>query len=79
MATILIAQVELIVFLNKTQFKYSRLKTGMLRPRSALASVWLESFGQHPQWQASATGVAVRPVSEHAAASKTLVGQFGVG
>ena len=50
----------------------------MVAPSTALAAVWLKCLYIDAQWLAGLTTIAVRSVSEHAAAAKALFNQVRI-
>ena len=62
----------------KRQLEDVRLKRAMLPPGPALAAIRPEAIDWHPKRHACLTTVAIRAVSEHAAAPKTLCDEFRI-
>jgi len=76
---VLVALVQVIVLCYKTQAQYPGLQLLVLLPSPALAAVGGESCGINSQWNAGLASIAVRAVGKHAAASKAVGYQVGVG
>ena len=77
-ATVLVAQIQIVVLRHETQPGHARLQVSMPTPRPALAAIRRESIGQYAQRYAGLAAVAMRPVGEQTAAPKALADQFGI-
>ena len=75
----LVAQVELVVFLDKAQLEHPSLQAAMSRPGPALASVGCKLRCQNSQRHTGAAAITVGSVGEHTTAPETLAHQIRVG
>jgi hypothetical protein len=74
----LVAQVQGVMIRVELQIENPNLQMPMGAPGTALASVGFERLDVDAQRLASLAAIAIRSVSEHAAASKALIDQLGV-
>ena len=79
MATILVAQIQLVMLGQKGQFQHARFQAAMRLERAALAARGLEGVDVHAQRNAGLAAIAIGPVGEHAAAAKARSHQLGIG
>src|SRR5450830_1941883 len=78
MSRILIAKIQVIVFLHKTRFEHPRLQGAMARPRAALTSVGLKFSDENPHRCASTAAITIGSICKKTTASKSLTDQFSV-
>jgi hypothetical protein len=74
--TRLVAQVQVIVVVLVGQIDYARNQMLVLSIGPALASIGLEVIDVDAQWDAGSATIAVRAISEKAAAAKPSGHQF---
>lgn len=72
MAAVLVAQIQLVVFLHKAQIEDAYRQRFVTAPGSTLALVGLELFDGNTQRYACLAAAAIGPIGKHTAASEAI-------